>query len=177
MQRGDPHRKQPVYPAKEPYLLNCGESHNLIRTFGLGCETSFYNQKEFLGLGYETSSTDLDNQNAFANICCLCAVLIELHRRLTKDIRAMGEIARDAKETMRLMPLSEAISILLKMLSELPEKLNKAGCIVEGKLDTVKRIIHRLINSWYQDMIDFVKDIIDLCPKSKKFHKKRREKA
>lgn len=143
-----------------------------------GCETSFYNQKEFLGLGYETCSTDFDNQNAFANICCLRAVLIELHRRLTKDIRAMGEIARNAKETMRLMPLSEAISILLKMLSEaLPEKLNKAGCIVEGKLDTVKRIIRQLINSWYRDMIDFVKDIIDLCPKTKQFHSKRKKKA
>ncbi len=142
-----------------------------------GTETSYFNQKQFLGLGYETHSTDFDNQNAFANICCIRAVLIELHRRLTNDIRAIGEIARDAKETMRVMPLSEAISILLKMLSELPDKLYKAGCIVEGKLDTVRRILRLLITSWYQSMIDYVQDIIDLSPKSKQFHGKRRQKA
>ncbi len=142
-----------------------------------GCETEFFNMKEFLGLGYETRSTDFDNQNAFANIACIRATLIELRRRLTNDIRAVGEIARDVKETMRVMPLSEAISILLKMLSDLPEKLDKAGCIVKGKLDTVKRILRLLITSWYQSMIDYVKDIIDLSPKSRQYHGKRRQKA
>lgn len=142
-----------------------------------GTETSYYNQKEFLGLGYETCSTDFDNQNAFANICCIRAVLIELHRRMTNDIRAIGEIARNAKETMRVMPLSEAVAILLKMLSELPEKLNKAGCIAPGKLDTVKRILRLLITSWYQSMVEYVQDIIDLSPKSKQYHGKRRQKA
>lgn len=131
-------------------------------------ETGFFNQKEFLGLGSETRSVDFDNQNAFMCLAAIRATIFEFHRRIHKDIRTMGEIARYCEETMRIIPIAEAVKELLIRLEEFPEKLYKTGVIVNGKLKSAKRMLHMLLNSWFRDMIDYVKDIFDCSPKNRK---------
>ena len=131
-------------------------------------ETSFFNQKEFLGLGSETRSVDFDNQNAFMCLAAIRATIFEFHRRIHKDIRTMGEIARYCEETMRIIPIAEAVKELLIRLEEFPEKLYKAGVIVNGKLKSAKRMLHMLLNSWFRDMMSYVKDIFDCNPQNRK---------
>lgn len=128
-------------------------------------ETGFFNQKEFFGLGKETRSVDFDNQNAFMCLSAIRATILEFHRRLHRDVRTMGEIARDCQETMRLIPLAEAVKELFDRLIEFPDKLDAKGCIVKGKLRIVKHMLKMLLCNWYHDMIDYVKAIFDFCPK------------
>ena len=80
----------------------------------------------------------------------------------------MGEIARYCEETMCIIPIAEAVKELLIRLEEFPEKLYKAGVIVNGKLKSAKRMLHMLLNSWFRNMIDYVKDIFDCSPKNRK---------
>ena len=94
-------------------------------------ETGFFNQKEFFGLGKETRSVDFDNQNAFMCLSALRATIQEFHRRLHRDVRTMGEIARNCQETMRIIPLAEAVKELFDRLIEFPDKLDAKGCIVK----------------------------------------------
>ena len=128
-------------------------------------ETGFFNQKEFFGLGKETRSVDFDNQNAFMCLSALRATILEFHRCLHRDVRTMGEIARNCQETIRIIPLAEAVKELFVRLIEFPDKLDAKGCIVKGKLRTVKHMLKMLLCNWYHDMIDYVKAIFDFCPK------------
>lgn len=90
---------------------------------------------------------------------------MEFHRRLHRDVRTMGEIARNSQETMRLIPLAEAVKELFDRLIEFPDKLDAKGCIVKGKLRTVKHMLKMLLCNRYHDMIDYVKAIFESCPK------------
>lgn len=120
-------------------------------------ETGFFNQKEFFGLGKETRSVDFDNQNDFMCLSALRATILEFHKRLHRDVRTMGEIARNCQETMRIIPLAEAVKELFVRLIEFPDKLDAKGCIVKGKLRTVKHMLKMLLCNWYHDMIDYVR--------------------
>lgn len=136
-------------------------------------ETNFFNQKQFLGLGSETRSTDFDVHNAFANLSCIRATIIEFHRRIHQDIRAAGELFRGATETLREIPVVEAITELVeKFTDELPKKLQKAGCIVKGKEKTVKRIIKIMTTKWYNSLTEYVKTFLENSPKFRLKRKK-----
>lgn len=92
----------------------------------------------------------------------------------------MGEIARNCQETMRIIPLAEAVKELFDRLIEFSDKLDAKGCIVKGKQGTVKHMLKMLLCNWYHDMIDYVKAIFDFCPKQIKkqgTQKKRLTKA
>ena len=58
-----------------------------------------------------------------------------------------------------------AVKELFDRLIEFPDKLDAKGCIVKGKLRTVKHMLRMLFCNWYHDMIDYVKAIFDFCPK------------
>ena len=98
-------------------------------------------------------------------LSALRATILEFHRRLHRDVRTMGEIARNCQETMRIIPLAEAVKELFDRLIEFPDKLDAKGCIVKGKLRNVKHMLKILLCNWYHDMIDYVKAIFDFCPK------------
>ena len=58
---------------------------------------------------------------------------------------------------------------LFDRLIEFTDKLEAKGCIVKGKLRTVKHMLKMLLCNWYHDMIDYVKAIFDFCPKQIQF--------
>lgn len=113
-------------------------------------------------------------------LSALRATILEFHRRLHRDVRTLGEIARNCQETMRIIPLAEAVKEQFDRLIEFPDKLDAKGSIVKGKLRTVKHMLKILLYNWYHDMIDYVKAIFDFCPKQIKkqgTQKKRLTKA
>ena len=55
---------------------------------------------------------------------------------------------------MRIISLAEAVKELFDRLIEFPDKLDAKGCIVKGKLGTVKHMLKMLLCNWYHDMID-----------------------
>ena len=72
-------------------------------------ETNFQNQKSYLGLGSETISTSFDNQNAFANISCLRATILEFNSHDTEGNTI--DISRRNPLMRQLNPIHDAVLI------------------------------------------------------------------
>lgn len=95
-------------------------------------EVNFKNQKQLLGLG-KSRSTDFDSLSAEASLACLREVFLEIMRRGCDDLRTIGGLFCKCSEAVRDRSVAEAVDTLVRMCSELPEKLAKAGCLAKAR--------------------------------------------
>lgn len=125
-------------------------------------EAGFKNQKQLLGLG-KSRSTDFDSLSAEANLACLREVFLEIMRRGCDDPRTIGGLFCKCSEAVHDRTVAEAVDTLVRMCSELPGKLAKAGCLAKGKEKKARRIIEQMICDWFAKLGERARRVLMRC--------------
>ena len=125
-------------------------------------EVNFKNQKQMLGLG-KSRSTDFDSLSAEANLACLREGFLEIMRRGCEDPRTIGGLFSKCSEAVHDRSVAEAVDTLVRMCSELPEKLSGAGCLAKGKERKARRIIEQMICDWFSKLGERARRVLMRC--------------
>lgn len=125
-------------------------------------EAGFKNQKQLLGLG-KSRSTDFDSLSAEANLACLREVFPGIMRRGCDDLRTIGGLFCKCSEAVHDRSVAEAVDTLVRMCSELPEKLAKAGCLAKGKEKKARRIIEQMVCDWFSKLGERARRVLMRC--------------
>ena len=64
---------------------------------------------------------------------------------------------------MRDRSVAEAVDTLVRMCSELPEKLAKAGCLAKGKEKKACRIIEQMVCDWFGKLGERARRVLMRC--------------
>lgn len=115
-----------------------------------------------LDLG-KSRSTDFDSLGTEANLTCLREVFLEIKRRSSEDPSTVGCMFSKCAEAVRDRSAAELVDTLVKMCSELPEKLGKAGCIAKGKDKKPRRLIEQLICDWLDKLGERARRFLMRC--------------
>ena len=73
----------------------------------------------------------------------------------------MGQIGRGIAEEIREMPLANAMLMLIKLIEGLPDELLKKGVITADKLKACRKVVRSLLNCFFGDLTEYVKDFIN----------------
>lgn len=83
--------------------------------------------------------------------------VFELIRRHHDDPRSQAHSLRDdCDEIKSIIPCIDAFESLAVCFESIVTELDKAGCIVKGKLRVSYKIAKAIINDWYDAICDFI---------------------
>lgn len=123
-------------------------------------ECYFKSYKQYLGLNKECFGTDFDTITALNHITYIRYIIIEIIRRFQDDPRSHGQIFRDSCDEMRTIPFLDALETLSCCFTSLIDKLHKAGCIADDKLQLAYNIAKDVINKWYCATSKFIQSLL-----------------
>lgn len=132
----------------------------IVQTYGkrFNIEQIFKSMKHLLKLTKENQGRSFDSTIAFSSLSIIRVIAMEWIRRTESDPATMGSIFNNVKDTLEDLPFTVALQTLLQRFFSLPDKLAAAGAIKQGCIDTVKAIVENEINSWFDDISDFIRD-------------------
>ena len=119
-------------------------------------ECCFKAAKQYLGLSSECFGRDFDTITALNRIAYIRFAVLELIRRHQNDPRSHGQLFRDACDEIKTIPFIDALESLSVCFESIVTELDKAGCIVKGKLRQAYEIAKAIINDWYDAIGDFI---------------------
>ena len=139
-------------------------NEEIIRIYGFrwNIEVNFIIQKQYLGLQTECQRRDFNSCNAFMITSNIRYLFIELNRRQDNDPRAQGEIFCAIKSEMLVIPFLKVLQRLLQLIDTVVDHLNEAGCLKANCIEKAKQVIRELVDEWYSEVTDYVKQFFSL---------------
>jgi len=136
----------------------------IIRIYGFrwNIEVNFKIQKQYLGLKTECQCRDFNSCNTFMITANIRYLFIELNRRHDNDPRGHGEIFCTVKSEMLVIPFLKVLQHLLQLIDSIVDRLDEAGCLKSNCRDVAKQVISDLIEEWYAEVTDYVKQFFSL---------------
>ncbi len=125
-------------------------------------ETNFRAQKQYFGLNTECQAHDFDTINAFTAMSNIRYMVMELQKRCNQDPKSIGELFCEKQEMLHDIPFASALETLMEAFEELPDELDREGCIKDGCQEKTRQIVHRKLRKWYEGILLFIQDLLDL---------------
>ncbi len=124
-------------------------------------ETNFRAQKQYFGLDSECQAHNFDTINAFTVMSNIRYMVMELHRRCNQDPKSLGELFCHTQEMVHNLPFVVALKVLLDAIKRLPEKMYKAGCLIEGKREEAQELVDEEISTWFDSIMFYIQDLLE----------------
>lgn len=63
---------------------------------------------------------------------------------------------------MLVIPFLKVLQHLLKLIDSIADRLDEAGCLKKNCRDVAKQVISELVEEWYAEVTDYVKQFFSL---------------